>query len=453
MTTRKHTKKALFASVISLMLCVVMLVGSTFAWFTDNATTSVNTIEAGTLKIAIVDNDGKELTEALRFVNADNSTNIKWEPNAKFQTGEFYIQNNGNLHLTYKIEINNTEISYNKLNEVIEFTLIDAAGKEYDLTAEQDLAPKAKSGALKIQGHMSPDADNSYQGLTMDGVSITVYAKQATEEKDMTDDQYDKDAEYDGEVVTVKTADEFTAAFAALEEDQVITLTGDIDMTDKAWTPVNNKSFTLNGNDHTITGLSGPLVGTTAAKNYTVKNVTFKNITSNGVYGNTSNGGIIGYADTCAYINMTDVTIDGATIGGAEYIGGFVGYTSGYGVDTNGPVNASHNFTNCTIKNATLTSNKDGSIGGLIGHAGSNPATTTRINGFTYENLTLSQSETRLEKQGYMIGTANVGVVYVTDDDITADNLSDYIGRFVPQGTGKLVINGQEIAAFDGKGN
>lgn len=38
------TKKALIASVLSLVLCVSMLVGSTFAWFTDTATTSVNTI-------------------------------------------------------------------------------------------------------------------------------------------------------------------------------------------------------------------------------------------------------------------------------------------------------------------------------------------------------------------------------------------------------------------------
>ncbi len=446
MTNKRNTKRALMASLISMLLCLTMLIGSTFAWFTDNATASVNTIEAGTLEIAIVDAEGEELTEALSFKNVDGSTSIKWEPNATFQTGEFYIQNKGNLYLTYKIEVNNTKVSYNKLNEVIDFTLIDAEGKEYDLTSELELAPETKSGALKIQGHMSQDADNSYQGLTLDGVAITVYAKQATEEKDMTDDQYDKDAAYDGEIVTVKTPDEFIAAFAALEEDQVITLTADIDMTGKTWTPVMNKGFTLNGNDHTITGLSGPLVGTTAAKNYTVKNVTFNNITSNGVYGGISNGGLIGYADTCAYINMEDVTIDGATVSGAEFIGGFVGYTSGYGVDTNGPVNASHNFTNCTIKNATLTSSTDGSVGGLIGHAGSNPATTTRINGFTYESLTMSQTNAnRPEKTGNMIGTANVGVVYITDADI---DVTKDIGRFVPGTTGKLVINEVEQTAF-----
>ncbi len=451
MTNRKHTKTALFASVISMLLCVTMLVGSTFAWFTDNATVSVNSIVAGKLEIAIVDANGKELTEALSFKDVDGSTSIKWEPNATFQTGQFYIQNKGNLYLTYKIEINNTEISYNKLNEVINFTLIDAEGKEYDLASELKLAPEAMSGALRIQGHMSQDADNSYQGLTLDGVAITVYAKQATEEKDMTGDQYDKDAAYDDEIVTVKTADEFIAAFAALEEDQVITLTADIDMAGKTWTPVNGKGFTLNGNGHTISNFSGPLVGTTgAAHNYTIKNITFKTITSNGVYGNLSNGGLIGYADTCAYINMADVTIDGATVSGAEYIGGFVGYTSGYGVDTNGPVNTSHNFTNCTIKNATLTSSIDGAVGGLIGHAGSNPATTTRINGFTASGNTLS-NDNRDDKIGSMIGTANVGIVYVTDTDITADNIGEYIGRFVPAGTGKLYVNGTEIAAYDGK--
>ncbi len=447
------TKRALVASVVSLLLCMSMLIGSTFAWFTDTDTTAVSNIVSGTLDIEIVDLDGKVKTDALEFVNNSGSADILWEPGATFRTEGFRIQNVGSLWLKFKVEINNTEVSYNKLNEVIEFSLVDANGTKIDLKDMQDLplAPEAAYGndtILYIEGTMKTDAGNEYQGLTLSGVGITIYATQYSEEVDMTDKTYDKDAEYDGDVVAVATADEFIAAFANLEEGGTVTLTGDIDMTGKAWTPVMNKSFTLNGNNKTITGLNGPLVGTTAAKEYTVKNVTFKTLTVNGVYGDIAIGGVIGYADTCSYILMENVTIDGATIGGAEYVGGFVGYTSGYGVDTNGPVNASHNFNNCTIKNATLTSNTDGSVGGLIGHAGSNSATTTRVNGFAYENLTMSQAETRTDKMGNMIGTANVGVVHITDADIV---IADDIGRFVPGNTGKLYVNGSEVAAFDGK--
>ena len=51
----KKTSKQLLASVLSLMLCLVMLLGTTFAWFTDTATTAVNTIQSGTLDIDIID--------------------------------------------------------------------------------------------------------------------------------------------------------------------------------------------------------------------------------------------------------------------------------------------------------------------------------------------------------------------------------------------------------------
>ena len=42
MTQSKHTKKALLASGMSLLACVVLLIGSTFAWFTDNVTSGRN---------------------------------------------------------------------------------------------------------------------------------------------------------------------------------------------------------------------------------------------------------------------------------------------------------------------------------------------------------------------------------------------------------------------------
>ena len=53
------SKKALFLSVISMVICVSMLIGSTFAWFTDSATANVNTIQAGNLDVELVGKDGK----------------------------------------------------------------------------------------------------------------------------------------------------------------------------------------------------------------------------------------------------------------------------------------------------------------------------------------------------------------------------------------------------------
>ena len=53
MNSHKQTKRALLTSVMALVMCVVMLVGTTFAWFTDTATANVNKIQAGNLDVAL----------------------------------------------------------------------------------------------------------------------------------------------------------------------------------------------------------------------------------------------------------------------------------------------------------------------------------------------------------------------------------------------------------------
>ena len=60
-----NTKKALIASLLSLVLCVSMLVGSTFAWFTDTASTGVNRITSGNLSVEIQDESGNKLTKTV----------------------------------------------------------------------------------------------------------------------------------------------------------------------------------------------------------------------------------------------------------------------------------------------------------------------------------------------------------------------------------------------------
>ena len=100
MDNSKKTKKALYASVMSLVLCCVMLIGTTFAWFTDSATTGVNKIQAGTLDVELVDGQGNSLEgKALEFHDKEGKTNILWEPGATFETGEFKVKNNGSLAL------------------------------------------------------------------------------------------------------------------------------------------------------------------------------------------------------------------------------------------------------------------------------------------------------------------------------------------------------------------
>ena len=87
MNNTKTTKRALLSSVIAMLLCVAMLIGTTFAWFTDSASTAVNKIQAGTLDIALEmkNADGSWVTaegQTLKWKTADNraQSKILWEP-------------------------------------------------------------------------------------------------------------------------------------------------------------------------------------------------------------------------------------------------------------------------------------------------------------------------------------------------------------------------------------
>ena len=189
-------------SVLSMVLCIAMLIGMTFAWFTDTASTGVNKIQAGNLDVALEyatewNDNGSVKTwanaegEMLTFKTKDNRTaeNILWEPGCTYELPELRVVNKGNLALKYKIEI--TGINGDaKLNEVIDWTINDAA---INLT-EQHLTANEEGEPFTIKGHMQESAGNHYQGLSIEGISITVYATQDTVENDSFDNQYDADA-------------------------------------------------------------------------------------------------------------------------------------------------------------------------------------------------------------------------------------------------------------------
>ena len=219
---QKATKRALLTSVMALVMCVVMLVGTTFAWFTDTASTGVNKIVAGNLKVDIVDKNGTSVAKgdtkrALNFVSADNVTQgeaILWEPNCTYLTEGFQIKNDGNLALKWKVEINKDRVTNSvveseatpskSLLDVIDFSIVDASGNTVDidnftghiLPADGSDANTGLSGVYKIKAHMDANAGNDYQNLTLDGITITVYATQDTVENDSFNNQYDKDATY-----------------------------------------------------------------------------------------------------------------------------------------------------------------------------------------------------------------------------------------------------------------
>ena len=196
MTNRKSTKRALLGSVMAMVLCLAMLVGATFAWFTDTASTGVNKIQAGNLDVALEmqNADGKWVSaegKTLDFVKAADAKGeaILWEPGCTYELPALRIRNNGNLALKYQVIITGINGSA-KLNKAIEWTIGDVA-----MGTEQHLAA-GESNAFTIKGHMKESAGNEYMNESIDGIAITVAATQDTVESDSFGSTYDKDAEY-----------------------------------------------------------------------------------------------------------------------------------------------------------------------------------------------------------------------------------------------------------------
>jgi len=253
---KKATGKAFLTSLMAVVMSVVMLAGTTFAWFTDTASTSVNQIKAGTLQVALemqnaegkwVNAQGEKL-QWLRAVDETgktelaDSTNILWEPGCTYRLQPVRVRNDGNLALKYKIEISGIDGDA-ELNDVIDWTItldgkVFAAGSEHHLAAAA--GDNAPAHELMISGTMRQDAGNHYQGMTIDGVAITVLATQDTVEFDSNSNGYDAEAVY-----PVYDAASMKKALEEADDGAVLQLSGVVDMADEALTV--EKDITISG--------------------------------------------------------------------------------------------------------------------------------------------------------------------------------------------------------------
>lgn len=246
----KSNRKALLTSVVSLLICVTMLIGTTFAWFTDTASTSVSRIQAGTLKVQLwsanvtncqvgeFKNVGDKTNDAREpiFSAGTDESPILWEPGYTAYR-VITIKNTGNLAFEFALDVTRADgqtptnlpeaiDAYYKVVDTVPTTIDADAYKTYGeatplsqiidstdsdgvvygriLPANSTATPVAAD--LESKGeitvilalHMKETAGNEYMNLT-EKFDIKVYAKQWTEEYDSNGNQYDKDAEYDAE--------------------------------------------------------------------------------------------------------------------------------------------------------------------------------------------------------------------------------------------------------------
>lgn len=316
MNNTKTTKRALLSSVMAMLICITMLIGTTFAWFTDSASTAVNKIQAGTLDIQLLDAQDNSIEgRSLAWQKAAGHENdeVLWEPGCTYNLQSFKIKNNGNLALKYKIAISGIDGDA-ELNEVIDWSYTLADGSTFPITDEGHLTAGQDTGLITISGRMKDSAGNEYQGRSIDGIGITVVATQDTVEYDSNNNIYDAGAV---SPVPVVTATEFQNALDAIATKGTIVLGNNITLSDTPITIENGKDITIDTSNYTLKSTWTPASASAA---FNVKPNSVLTLKGNGsIEAYAANpdvtwaAGFPGYANN-AISNHGTLVIDGATV-------------------------------------------------------------------------------------------------------------------------------------------
>ena len=323
------TKKALFISTCALLFSMLMMAGSTFAWFTDSVSSGTNTITTGKLDVQLLHTNQK-VTEAkevqqntLLFTDADGKP-IDWEPGAVAYEN-FTVKNSGDLALNYRLALDlnnaNTIAGTTKslsLKDVLKVKVLDHEVTSKDVTEqalkkaeaadfvsvtdgqisipaaagdarEQKLAKDAKSATYGVILYWQPDPEKDYEynlsnypdkdaagepiDKTSDGkaelsidLGVSLGATQAPEESDSNGSDYDTNA-----ICPVSNESELKRALQTADNGDVVELTGNITLTE----PLSiTKDVTIRSVGGAV--ISGEALTVGSKANVTLQGVNFK---------------------------------------------------------------------------------------------------------------------------------------------------------------------------------
>ena len=275
----KNTKRSMLISGLCLLLTAVMLMGSTFAWFTDSVTNTGNKIEAGTLNVDLLmdkAHNGNYVSiadETGAIFSSDKDGNgYNWEPGMT-QVVYLAVQNNGSLALNYSFVL---DVVDNGLVGSLEYAVLNGTKavnmtqvKTWEAVVEKATADMPTTGAVgdvtagetsftpgrvleagetayfAMAVHMKEEAGNPYQDGSVT-IDVKLLAKQAMSETDgFGKDDYDKEA-----------------AFSAVSNDTFVESMekGGVTAVDSSF--VWDENITLNGNTASVLELNPETVVT-----------------------------------------------------------------------------------------------------------------------------------------------------------------------------------------------
>ena len=361
MFNKKGTKRSLLMSGLALLLCISLLIGSTFAWFTDSVTSAGNIIKSGTLEVSMMWAYGKENPETTTWKNAEDGAIFnydKWEPGYT-EARHIAVKNEGTLALKYQLTIV-PEDEVSELADVIDVYYIPVATQiadRADLSAYtpvgtlRDLIDN-KIGAISVMPNgvllkdegftatlvlkMRESAGNEYQDLSIGtSFSVQLLATQFTSEEDSYDENYDGGASWLGDAtigwyvedpdatefvlssaedlaglaaIVNGTATNETSTYAlratTIQDDfagKTIKLASNIDLAGKSWTPIGNWDV--------------PFAGTFDGNGYTISNL----------YINDAAGKGLGFFGVAANATIQNVNLHNVKVNGYSMVAGLVG--------------------------------------------------------------------------------------------------------------------------------
>lgn len=406
MKKSKQTKKTIILSLSAIALSILMLIGTTFAWFTDTATSGKNKIIAGNLDVELYHSNA-----TVQKSLVDNDTQLfdvaLWEPGVVAYEN-FEITNIGELSLSYNFtmaigDFNTVKDTEKSLKDVLKVALIEDGeftGTREDLktiTFDKSLADFEKMGTLNIKDdtdkfaiiiYWEPsDNDNDYNlnnGKTSSDSSalyidlgINLVASQSPYETDSFGSDYDDNTTYK----EVSNQNEFNSRIYYAKKGEGVKLTADIDWP-YAIQQSQSGTTIIDLNGHTLNAVGSEISeGNTMVIKNGKLNVTGKQITSatftankgstlileNVEYSSSQAAGIypIGEGTTVNIINSTITTY-------------------GHAISTNANSVENHNPT-INIKNSTINGNNDGAGSAILINV---PATVkiedSHINGYLH---------------------------------------------------------------------
>ncbi len=407
MTNTKNTKHALLTSVMAMLLCCSMLVGTTFAWFTDSVASSSNTITAGNLDIEV-----QYTLDGENWKELDGATDLfqkgLWEP-GHTEVVALRIKNNGSLALKYAANMNIVNETKGKTKDGADIVLSDILtvttvthqvnqvgdillGMVFGGSQNTDTgaAKTFKSGNILASDQELLAGDAHYVIITVDmaetvgneanhngtnipsiDFGINVLASQLTYENDSFGNQYDKDATYPGDFVGGKgTAED---PYLINEASQLMSISDyseytyfkvadGVETLDMTGVGKINLNGSFDGNGVTMNNL------TTALFEYVgkvgdAKDIKISNFTANV---NTTDGRAL----VRNVINPGTTTFENVALHGyieGQYnMGSFYNYGTANASGTDG-ADYTVNFVNAT-SDVTLVCTSGNIMGGMLGH-------------------------------------------------------------------------------------